>query len=327
MHMQAIKKRMGPIEWSLLIVLAIIWGGSFFFIGIAVKALPPFTIVALRVTTAAIVLSLFMLAMGMRMPREPRLWTALFGMGLLNNLVPFSLIVWGQTHIASGLASILNAATPLFAVLIAHFLTDDEKITPGRLAGVSTGLAGVVLMIGPDALKGLGTSAIAQVAVLGAAISYAYAGVFGRRFRVLGLAPLATATGQVTASAVMLMPLAILVDQPWTLPMPDWSVWAAVIALAVICTALAYFLYFRLLATAGATNLMLVTFLIPVSAIVLGTTILGERLELKHFFGMGLIGLGLAAIDGRPFSFFRRGRRPTLARAALAHQSSQQVER
>jgi drug/metabolite transporter (DMT)-like permease len=320
--MNAINRSMGLVEWLLLITLSILWGGSFFFVGIAVHALPRFTIVALRVGLAAIALNAIVLAMRLKMPRNRLLWSAFFGMGLLNNMIPFSLIVWGQTHIASGLASILNATTPLFTVIVAHFLTNDEKMTGGRLAGVVVGFAGVVLMIGPEALMGLGTNTLAQLAVLGAAISYAFAGVFGRRFRNMGIAPLVTASGQITASTVVLIPLAIVVERPWTLPMPAFEVWCAIIGLALLSTALAYILYFRVLATAGASNVLLVTFLIPISAILLGSTILGEKLDLKHFVGMGLIGLGLAAIDGRLLNFLRRRLSAQPTRAPLAPKPS-----
>lgn len=297
---------MGPLEWFLLVALSVLWGGSFFFVGIAVDALGPFTIVALRVGLASIVLNLVVLATGFRMPRDERLWTAFLGMGVLNNAIPFSLIVWGQTHIGSGLASILNATTPFFTVIAAHCLTHDEKATGGRLAGAALGFAGVVMMFSAEARAGFGVDALAELAVLGAAVSYALAGVFGRRFRSLGGSPLVTATGQVTASTAVLMPLALALEEPWRVPQPALEVWAAVAALAVFSTAIAYLLYFRLLATAGATNLLLVTFLIPISAILLGTTVLGERLEPTHFVGMGLIGLGLAAIDGRPLGALRR---------------------
>jgi drug/metabolite transporter (DMT)-like permease len=226
-------------------------------------------------------------------------------MGLLNNMVPFSLIVWGQRHIGSGPASILNATTPLFAIMVAHFLTSDEKITRGRFGGVLIGFTGVVLIIGPEALEGLGTNLFAQLAVLGAALSYAFAGVFGRRFRDLGCEPLVTATGQVTASTVVLIPLAAVTERPWTLSMPDLDVWCAIAGLALLSTALAYILYFRILSTAGAGNVLLVTFLIPISAVLLGSTVLGEKLRLEHLAGMLLIGLGLAAIDGRPLGFLR----------------------
>lgn len=299
-------KVMGAQEWGMLIMLSLLWGGSFFFIGIAVKALPPFTIVALRVSLAAVALLVFLRLAGLSMPRDPRVWLAFFGMGLLNNLIPFSLIVWGQTHIASGLASILNATTPLFGVIVAHLLTDDEKLTVNRFAGVVVGFLGVAMMIGPAALGGLGSNLVAQLAVLGAALSYSLAGVFARRFKRMGVAPIVTATGQVSAASIMLVPLSLRVDHPWTLTMPGLDVWAAIVGIALVSTALAYVLFFRILETAGVTNLMLVTFLIPVSAILLGAMFLGETLEPKHFLGMTLIAAGLAAIDGRLLRLFSR---------------------
>ena len=294
-----VNRTMTPGEWAMLLALSVLWGGSFFFTGIAVKELPPLTIVVLRVGLAAAMLYTAMRLFGLHLPRVRKAWAAFFGMGLLNNVIPFCLIVWGQTHIASGLAAILNATTPLFTVVVAHAFTDDETMTGNRLAGVVVGLVGVTLMIGADALAGIGTSVPAQLAVLAAAFSYAFAGVFGRRFRRMGIAPMATATGQVTASTLMLLPVALLVERPWTLALPSAPVWAAILGIAALSTALGYVLYFRILASAGATNLLLVTFLIPVSAIVLGSLVLGERLALRHFLGMALIGAGLAAIDGR----------------------------
>jgi drug/metabolite transporter (DMT)-like permease len=300
----SVNRTMTAPEWAMLLALSVLWGGSFFFTGVAVKELPPLTIVVLRVGLAAVMLYATLRLLGLRLPRRAEVWAAFFGMGFLNNVVPFCLIVWGQTHIASGLAAILNATTPLFTVLVAHAFTADEKMSRNRLAGVLIGLAGVTLMIGPDAFGGIGTDVLAQLAVLAAAISYAFAGVFGRRFRRMGVAPMATATGQVVASTLMLLPVALLVDRPWTLPMPSATVWAAILGIAAFSTALGYVLYFRILAAAGATNLLLVTFLIPVSAIVLGSLVLGERLGTRHFLGMALIGVGLAAIDGR---LVRRG--------------------
>lgn len=295
----AISRTMGPAQWAMLLLLSVLWGGSFFFAGIAVTGLPPFTIVLLRVALAAVVLNLAMPQMGLAMPRDGKSWAAFFGMGLLNNAIPFCLIVWGQTQIASGLASILNAMTPVATVVVAHLLTQDEKMTGNGLIGVLIGLAGVVCMIGPGVLSGLGDNLWAQAAVLGATVSYAFAGIFGRRFKAMGIPPLATATGQVTASTLLLAPVALLVDQPWTLDMPGLDVWAAVAGLALLSTTFAYILFFRIMASAGATNLSLVSFLIPVSAILLGTFVLHESLSPKHFLGMALIGLGLAAIDGR----------------------------
>jgi drug/metabolite transporter (DMT)-like permease len=220
-------------------------------------------------------------------------------MGLLNNIIPFCLIVWSQTHITSGLAAILNASTPLLTVIVAHICTDDEKMTGNRLAGVLIGILGVVVMIGPAALGGLGTNVTAQLAVVVAALSYAFAAIYGRRFSRMGIAPIITATGQVTAAALALLPVALLVEHPWALPMPGLAVQGAVVGQAVLSTALAYILYFRILATAGATNLLLVTFLMPAVAIGLGTAVLGERLGLEQALGLTLIGAGLAAIDGR----------------------------
>ena len=304
--MGVVNTKMEPFEWLLLLVLSVLWGGSFFFIGVAVKVLPPLTIVALRVGLAAVTLNLIVRATGLRMPKEWLYWKAFLSMGLLNNLIPFCLIVWGQMHIASGLASIFNATTPLFTVIVAHIFTKDEKMSGGRGVGILVGFVGVAVIIGLDSLGGLGANVLAQFAILGAALSYSFAGVYGRRFKGMGIAPLVTATGQVTASTLLLVPLTLVVDQPWTLAMPGLGVWAALAGLALVSTALAYIIYFRLLATAGATNLLLVTFLIPVSAILLGVVFLGESLAGKDFIGMGLICLGLAAIDGRIFCFFQR---------------------
>lgn len=305
----AVNRTMSAPEWAMLLSLSVLWGGSFFFTRVALSALPPFTLVLLRVGLAAVILTIVVPLLGLKMPRQPRAWAAFFGMGLLNNAVPFCLIVWGQTHIASGLAAILNATTPLFTVVAAHVLTADERMTGHRLVGVLLGFVGVAVMVGPAVLEGLGADLLAQVAVLGAALSYAFAGIFGRRFRRMGVPPLATATGQVTASALMLLPITLVADRPWTLPLPGASVWGAVFGSAVLSTALAYVLYFRILATAGATNLLLVTFLIPVSAFLLGALVLGERLAPQHFLGMALIGCGLAAIDARLWAFNQRRQR------------------
>ena len=283
----------------MLLALAVLWGGSFFFNGVAVRELPSFTLVWLRVAVAAVTLLGVQRLLGQRMPRDGRVWAAFFGMGMLNNVVPFVLIVWGQHGIASGLAAILNATTPLFAVLVAHVLTADEKVTPLKAVGVAVGFAGAAVMVGPDALRGLGTGVLAQLACIAAALVYAFAGIFGRRFRRMGVTPLASAAGQVCASTVILLPLALLVDQPWHLAMPHAATWGAVLGIGLLSTALAYVLYFRILATAGATDLMLVTFLIPVSAILLGVLVLGETLLPRHVVGMALIGTGLAFIDGR----------------------------
>jgi drug/metabolite transporter (DMT)-like permease len=299
MSTASIHKTMTASEWGLLIVLSVLWGGSFLFIGVAVKELPPFTIVAARIVLAALALWLVLRIMGDALPRGRQVWAAFLGMGILNNVIPMSLIVWGQGHIASGLASILNATTPLFIVVVAHFLTTDERLTRQRFIGVLVGFAGVAVMIGSAAFQSWNVSIPAQLAVLGAALSYAFASVFGRRFKAMGITPIATAAGQVTASSAILLPLSLMVDRPWTLPEPSAVTILALIGLALVSTALAYILFFRLLAGAGATNAGLVTLLIPVSAILLGTLFLDETLAIRHFGGMALIGAGLLLIDGR----------------------------
>lgn len=283
----------------MLIALSILWGGSFFFVGIAVKALTPLTIVFIRLSLAALTLWVIVGLLRVSPPATFNAWRALLVMGILNNVIPFSLIVWGQSHIESGLASIFNAMTPLFTVLVAGTLLADEQISYTKIVGVLLGLGGAAVMVGADALSGMTTDVLAQLAVMGAAVSYGFSTVWGRRFKTLGLNPVAIAAGQVTMSAILLAPLAFFIEKPLSQPVPSIQVWAALISLAVFSTALAYILFFKILASAGATNVSLVTFLVPISAILMGFVFLGERLQLTHFLGMGLIGLGLSAIDGR----------------------------
>jgi drug/metabolite transporter (DMT)-like permease len=297
--------RMGPTEWVLLLVLSALWGGTFFFFKVLVAVLPPFTIVLGRVGIAALALNLYLLARRDPMPLAPPLWGRFLVMGFLNNVVPFSLIVFGETRISSGLASILNATTPVFAVLSAHVLTANEKLTWSRIAGVLAGFAGVAILIGPDALAGFADQDLpGELACLAAAVVYGLAGIYGRRFK--GIPPIKVATGQITASTLILLPVAALVDRPWTLPMPGTGTWATLAALALVSTALAYMLYFRILAAAGATNLMLVTFLLPISALLLGWLALDEVVAPTALAGMAMIGLGLACIDGRLLDRLRR---------------------
>jgi len=302
-------------EWGLLLALSLLWGGSFFFTAIALHELPPVSIVAVRVGLAAVLLRLVLLWRREPLARGWRDRADFLIMGLLNNVIPFTLIVWAQSHIPSGLAAILNGTTPLWAVLAAHLLTRDEKLTPWRVAGCITGFLGVALLLGLDLLWGMGSeflpqNLLAQAAIVAATLSYSCASIFGRRFTARGVAPLQAAAGQLSASGLMLLPLALLIDQPWQLPMPSLASWAALLALAAASTALAYILYFRILAVAGATNLMLVTFLIPVSAILLGHLVLGETLRPGHFGGMALIACGLTMIDGRLLNRWRLNRWP-----------------
>jgi drug/metabolite transporter (DMT)-like permease len=294
-----INQEMTGREWGILLFLAVIWGGAFMFIGVAVQHVEPLTYVWLRLTIAAGAMWLFLKVSGgsLGLPRE--VWGSILLLALLNNALPFTLFGWGQTHIASGLASILNATTPIWGVLVAHLFTDDERMTPRKVAGVALGFAGVATMIGPTLLANVGSDALAQLACIAASLSYAFAAVWARRFRRMGIAPMSVTTGQLSAGALMMLPLALVVDQPWTQPMPPVSAWASIAALAIFCTALGYVLYFRLIDTAGATNALLVTLLVPPFAIFFGGLFLNEVLAPQDFIGLGLIALGLAAIDGR----------------------------
>ena len=281
-------------DWTRLAILSLLWGGSFFFVAIALQGLPTLSVVWGRVGLGAGFLALALLASGTAFPRGAAVWRALVVMGLLNNAVPFTLFVLAQGRISGGMASILNATTPLWGVLLAHLLT-EEKITLPKAAGLACGFAGVVVMMGGAASGDLWAS----LACLGAAFSYGLAGIWGRRFRSLGVPPLATAFGQVASAAVILLPIWALVDRPWSLPLPGLHVIGAVLAIAAASTALAYLIYFRLLASAGPSNLLLVTFLVPVSACLLGAALLGDAISARQVAGFGLIAAGLAALDGR----------------------------
>ena len=300
---EIVNRIMGIKEWGLIIILSILWGGSFFFVGVAVKEMPPLTIVLCRVALASIILLVIVYLKGDKMPSSPGLWGAFIIMGALNNLIPFSLIVWGQTHIESGLASILNATTPIFSVVLAHFLTREERLTANRITGVTIGWIGVAMLIGIESLRGFGIEVMGQLAVVGATFSYACAAIYGRRFK--GINPLIVATGMLCGSTIMMTPLALVIEQPWNLS-PGITTLMALFGLAAVSTSLAYIIYFQVLATAGPTNLLLVTFLIPVSAILLGVVVLAERLAWNAFAGMGLIFIGLIAIDGRLLKMFKR---------------------
>ncbi len=303
-----IRSQMNGRDWAILGILALIWGGAFFFIGVAVRHVQPLTYVWLRLTIAAAAMWAFVRFKGqpLGLPRE--VWGSIVSLAVLNNALPFALFGWGQTHIASGLASILNATTPIWGVVVAHFLTHDERMTPRKIGGVLLGFGGVAVMIGPSLLASLGSSALAQLACVTASLSYALAAVWARRFRRMGVSPLSVTTGQLTAGALIMLPVSMIVDRPWTHAFPPLTAWGAIIALALACTAFGYVLYFRLIETSGATNALLVTLLVPPVAILLGGLFLGEHLAPQDFIGLALIALGLAAIDGRALSLLRARR-------------------
>ena len=297
--------RLGPMDWGLLVLLSLLWGGSFLCVGIAVQELPVLTIIALRVSLAALVLWGIALFSGHQLPRGRKTWQAFLALGLLNNVIPFGLIVFGQQTIGAGLAAILNATTPLWTVLIAALFLADERFSKQKLFGVLLGLVGVIVMVGPDSLAGISRNLGAQLAVLGATLSYAFASVFGRRFAAAKISPLHTALGQVTASSFILVPLALMIDTPWASTLPSQATIFAILGLAVLSTAGGYLLFFNILERAGATNVSLVTLLIPPSAIAMGMLFLEETLQGIHFIGLALIILGLLSLQGRLFRLSR----------------------
>ena len=293
--------RMTSGNWLLLLVLSVLWGGSFFFAAVAVKELPPFTVVILRTGLAALTLALVLKVQHVPWPIATGTLAAFAVLGLLNNVIPYSLLFWAQTKIPSGLASILNATTPIFSILVAHLALSDERMSINKAIGIGFGFAGVVVLLGADVLTGTNIATLGMIACLGAAFSYGLAGVYGRRFAAMRLSVTQVAFGQLVATTIMMIPIIAIFDAPWTLPIPSTRAILSVLALAVASTALAYIVFFKLLSSAGAVNTALVTLLVPVSAILLGSLILGEALLFRHYAGMALIAAGLIAINGRVF--------------------------
>lgn len=286
-----------------MVTLAVIWGASFFFGRIAVIEIPPFTVVFFRVFIAALSLWIYVLITRKTVPITIVFAGSMLLLGLVNNAIPFSFILYGQTEIGSGLAALVNAMTPIWTLILANFVTDDEKFTSNKIVGIACGFLGVGVMMGSDIINGLYASALAQGSVLMATISYAFASIYAKHLRVYD--PISISTGQLTASSLLMLPIVFLIDFPWSVPFPSNTAIFSVIAIAVFCTALAYILYFEILSSAGATFVSLVTFLLPVSAILLGVALLGELLTLGHILGMILITCGLVAVDGRILKAWR----------------------
>ena len=292
-------------SWLLIGILAILWGGAFFLIEVGLRSFPPITLVFIRVAFAVPPMWIAMRIMGQRLPTSAGVWSLLAVVGALNCALPFTLFFWGQQYLDSGYASILNATTPLWGVITAHFLTRDEKATPARIIGVLTGMAGIIVMVGPEAIKGLSNNLFAQIACVISTIFYSLAAIYGRRLSQTTLTPMAVATGQTVMAAVLMIPVVLIVDQPWTMDMPRLDSVLAGLTLALLSTALAYTLYFRLIDRAGASNAQLVAFLMPILAVILGIAFLGETLNQGQIFGAVLIAFGLVIIDGRLLARFR----------------------
>lgn len=295
---------MSTADWGIIMLLSLLWGGAFFLIELGLRGFPPNTLVFLRMALAVPPMMLALWFLNERLPGDGKSWMQLLILGAINAALPFILFFWGQTQIDSGLASVLNATTPLWGVVTAHFLTRDEKATPARIVGVLLGMAGIIVMVGSDALQGMSASVWAQLACLAATLLYAFAAIYGRTLSQSTMSPMVVATGQVMTAALLMLPVALIIDQPWTLATPGWDAWAGAIGLAIPSTAIAYFFYFKLIDRAGASNAMLVAFIMPVIAIILGVMALGETVEPNEMAGAILIGLGLLAIDGRVFARF-----------------------
>jgi drug/metabolite transporter (DMT)-like permease len=287
---------MRAADWLLLVFLSVLWGTTFFFIAIAVPEVPPFTLVLVRVGLAAAVLVPIAFLLGYRLPATLAGWYPFLVQSLLNNVVPFTLMVYGQQRIASALAAVLNATTPLFTLVVARLFA-GEALTVNKLAGVLLGLAGVAILMGPEALNANASSVLGMACVLGSALFYGFSALWMRRLREIP--PLVTSAGQLTCSTVMLLPMAAFADRFWLMPMPSTKALLALVGLAVLATALAYIVFFRISATAGPSNVMLVTLLIPITATLLGVLILGEAFTLSHAIGAAVIASGLIVIDGR----------------------------
>jgi drug/metabolite transporter (DMT)-like permease len=300
--MNAPTGRIDSRDWLLLGVLSILWGGSFFFNGVILKELPPFTVVFLRVALAAVFLLPLLWGYRIRLPKDVSGWTPFVAIAFFNNVLPFSLIVTGQTYIGSGLASILNATTPLFTVIVMA-VAGEEQLSARRIAGVVVGLIGVGVLRG-EVVGFQSGQAIGILLCLGAAVSYGLSALLARRL-LANSPPLGTATFQMLASTAMMAIVALSVEQPWNLPVPGITTWLAVIGLAALSTALAYIVFFQILRRSGATNVMLVTLLIPVTAILLGYLVLGENLSARELAGAAVIGSALLLIDGRVLAWLR----------------------
>lgn len=294
-------------DWLLLVFLSVLWGATFFFIAVANPEVPPFTLVLARVGIAALVLVPLVFAVGLRLPSGFAAWRLFIVQAVINNVIPFTLVVYGQHRLASGLAAVLNATTPLFTLIVARLFA-GEALAAGKVIGVLLGVAGVAVLMGPQAVTANMSSVIGMLCILGASLSYGFSALWMRRIR--HIPPLVSSAAQLTCSTALLLPMAAFIDRFWLLPVPGLPVVGAVLGLAVFSTALAYIVFFRISASAGPSNVMLVTLLIPVTATALGVLVLEETLTINQIAGALIIASGLIVIDGRLLARFRRAAKP-----------------
>lgn len=290
--------KLGATEWALIVLHSVLWGSSFFFGAIAIKEVPPLTITAFRAIPACAIVVGVCMALHQRIPSSNDFWTRMLVLAVLNNVAPLLLILWAQHQVAGGVAAVFNATTPLFAVVVAHFVTRDERLSARRIAGVVIGIAGVSVLVGTDVTSGGSGGIVAKVALLAAALCYALAGLFARV--TSREPPFVIAAGQLVAALLLAMPLAIAFDHPWTLPLPSGRVVAAIVGMGVFSSAFAALVYFTVIRRAGATNGLLVTLLLPITPIILGTLLLGDAIHVREVVGAVIIALALVVLDGRP---------------------------
>lgn len=292
--------RIPPLYWFLIFLLGGVWGGSFLFVKVAVVEIPPITLVFFRVFFAALILWVIVIALGKRVTPSVQSFKRWLAMGFWFNALPFTLLFYGQQSIGAGLASILNASTVMWTALFANWLLADERLTPLKTVGILLGFTGIVVMIGPAALLGIGDDVVAQLLVVAATMSYGFAAIYSRRFGKAD--PMVSAAGQLSGASILIAPLMLFVDGNAALNLPSTNTMLAVAGLVILSTALAYVVFFKVVAEVGSVNVSLCTFIVPIIALLLGTFILGERLELTQWLGMAAILAGLTAIDGRLFA-------------------------
>lgn len=298
------QQHMNGRAWSEMILLGVIWGGVFLAVALALKEIPVFSLVTMRVGFAAVVLSGYVLISKQQFPTGMKVWSALIVMGILNNAVPFTLLNFGQTAIESGLASILNAGTVVFSTLLSAMFLKDERLTRRRLLGVMLGMSGVITVIGFQSLQTFDLRSLGQIACIGATISYALAGVWARK-HLKGISSAVSSAGMLTGATLVMVPITIWLDG-W----PSWAysslTWLSLFYMVIVATVVAYLLYFRVIASAGASNTLLVTLVVPPVAVGLGALVLAEQLAFRSYLGFALIALALAVIDGRLWKLARR---------------------
>lgn len=290
-------------EWALLALLATCWGASYTFIKIGVATIPPVTLIAARTLIAGALLLAVLRMRGVKLPTEPSMWRRFMLQACLNSVLPFTLIAWAERSVDAGLATILNSTSPIFIFLLGLGLGGADKPTLRRLFGVGAGLAGICLIVGFEALNGLGHSLIAQLALVAAAVCYGCAAMFGRVFR--GLDPMVPAAGSLVSGAAMLVPASLVVDRPWTLS-PSAASMSAVLALAVLSTALAFTIYFRLIRTLGPMSTAAQAYLRVPIGVTIGVMFLGEALAPTAWIGLACVVTGVVAMTMPETKLLRR---------------------